>query len=333
MRRPTVHDVENALTSRHWFWPNRRGSEVNLGDELFRLVTAMFAAGVVLTLAAMAIQMTRASALSLQRFGLGFLTGQEWNPVRERFGALPFIYGTVVSSLLALLIAVPISLGVAVYITELAPSWIRRPLGFFVELLAAIPSVVYGLWGIFVLAPWLREDIEPGLVHSLGFFPLFRGTPSGFGMITGGLILSIMILPTIASISRDVMQAVPNTLREGALALGSTRWEMVRMAVLPYARSGIIGAIMLGLGRALGETMAVTMVIGNRAEISASLIDPSYTMASVIANEYTEASGDVYLAALSEIGLLLFAVTVALNSIARLLVWKIARTPGGAGRL
>jgi phosphate transport system permease protein len=287
----------------------------------------------VLTLAAMAIQMTRASALSLERFGLRFLVGREWDPVHELFGALPFIYGTVVSSLLALAIAVPISLGVAIYLAELAPPWIRRPLGFVVELLAAIPSVVYGLWGIFVLAPWLRGTVEPALERALGFLPLFRGTPRGVGMLAGGLILAIMILPTIASVSRDVMRAVPDTLREGALALGATRWETVRAAVLPQARSGIVGAIILGLGRALGETMAVTMVIGNRAEISASLFAPSYTMASVIANEYTEASSDLYLAALSEIGLLLFAVTLILNILARLLVWRVGRLPGGAGRL
>jgi phosphate transport system permease protein len=309
------------------------GGETNLGDRLFRLLTAVFAASAVLTLAAMAIQMTRASALSLHRFGLGFITGRDWNPVRETYGALPFIYGTVVSSLLALLIAVPVSLGVAIFLSELAPGWIRRSLGFVVELLAAIPSVVYGLWGIFVLAPWLRVTVEPGLERWLGFLPLFRGTPRGFGMLAGGIILSIMILPTIASVSRDVMRAVPNTLREGALALGATRWEVVRGVVLPAARSGVVGAIILGLGRALGETMAITMVIGNRAEISASLLDPAQTMASVIANEYTEASADLYLAALSEIGLLLFGVTVLLNIVARLLVWRVGRLPQGAGRL
>jgi phosphate transport system permease protein len=309
-----------------------RGGEANLGDRLFRLTTALFAAGAVLTLAAMAIQMTRASALSIERFGLGFLLGSEWDPVRERFGALPFIWGTLVSSLLALAIAVPVSLGVAVYLAELAPRWIRRPLGFVVELLAAIPSVVYGLWGIFVLAPWLRESVEPALARALGVLPLFRGTPRGIGMLAGGLILAIMILPTIAAVSRDVMRAVPNTLREGALALGATRWETVRAAVLPHARSGIAGAVILGLGRALGETMAVTMVIGNRAEISASLLAPAYTMASVIANEYTEAASDLYLAALSEIGLLLFAVTLLLNILARLLIWRVGRLPGGGGR-
>jgi phosphate transport system permease protein len=304
--------------------------EVNLGDRLFRLVTGMFAASVVLILAAMALQMTRASAASIEHFGLGFITGVDWDPVRDSFGALPFIYGTVVSSLLALLLAVPVSLGVAVYLAELAPPFVRRPLGFTVELLAAIPSVVYGLWGIFVLAPLLRERVEPPLGAALGFLPFFRGAPRGFGMLAAGLILAIMIVPTIASVSRDVMGAVPKVQREGALALGATRWETVRTAVIPYARSGIVGAVVLGLGRALGETMAVTMVIGNRAEISASLFDPSHTMASVIANEYAEASNALHLSALSELGLVLFAVTLLLNVAARLLVWRVGRLPAGA---
>lgn len=313
-------------------WGALLGAEANLGDRLFRLLTAAFAAGAVVLLAAMAFQMTRASAPSLSRFGLGFITGRHWDPVRDVFGALPFLFGTVASSLLALLFAVPVSLGVAIFLAELAPGWVRKPLGFIVELLAAIPSVVYGLWGIFVLAPWLRETVQPGLAMAFGSLPLFRGVPRGFGMLAGGVILAIMILPTIASVSRDVMLAVPSTYREGALALGATRWEAVRTAVLPHARSGIFGAVILGLGRALGETMAVTMVIGNRAEISASLFDPAATMASVIANEYTEASGDLHLSALSELGLLLFAVTVILNIVARLLVWKVARVPGGSRR-
>src|SRR4051812_29470642 len=300
-------------------------AEVNLGDRLFRWVTAAFAAGAIVALAAMAVQMTRASALSLSHFGPGFITSTDWDPVRDLYGALPYIYGTLLSSLLALLIAVPVSLGVAILLSELAPGWLLRPASFLVELLAAVPSVIYGLWGVFVLPPWLRESVQPPLQSALGFLPFFKGTPRGFGLMAGGMILAIMILPTISSVSREVMRAVPPTLREGALALGATRWEMVRTAVLPYARSGIVGAIILGLGRALGETMAVTMVIGNRAEISASLFAPSYTMASVIANEFTEASGDLYLAALSEIGLLLFVVTVLLNVIARLLVWRVAR--------
>jgi len=308
------------------------GGEGNLGDRIFRFVTGAFAAGTVLLLAAMALQMTRASALSLHRFGFSFITSTDWDPVQDRFGALAFVFGTVASSLLALAIAVPVALGVAILLAELAPSWVRKPLGFVVELLAAIPSVVYGLWGIFLLAPWLRDVVQPWLQKSLGFLPFFHGVPRGFGMLAGGLILAIMILPTIASVSRDVLRSVPGAYREGALALGATPWEAIRYAVLPNARSGIVGAVILGLGRALGETMAVTMVIGNRAGISLSLFDPSATLASVIANEYTEASGDLYLSALSELGLLLFGVTVVLNIIARLLVWRVGRMPGGARR-
>jgi len=327
-----VERMEGVVPARRSARPLWPGHDVNLGDRIFRLVTATFAAGAILTLAAMALQMTRASALSLHQFGFSFIVGTQWDPVRELYGALPFIYGTLVSSLLALLIAVPISLGVAVYLAELAPGWVRKPLGFTVELLAAIPSVVYGLWGIFVLAPWLRETVQPPLASAFGFLPLFTGTPRGFGMLAGALILAIMILPTIASVSRDVMRAVPLIYREGALALGATRWETVWSAVFPLARSGIVGATILGLGRALGETMAVTMVIGNRGEISASLFEPSATMASVIANEYTEAASDLYLSALSELGLLLFAVTVLLNIIARLLVWRVSRMPGAKVR-
>ena len=327
-----AEEAASPPRKRLWLRPRLLGPEVNLGDRVFRVITALFAAGAVATLLAMAIQMTRASTPSLHRFGLGFVVSNEWDPVHDAFGALPFIYGTVVSSLLALVIAVPVSLGVATYLAELAPGFVRRPLGFLVELLAAIPSVVYGLWGIFVLAPWLRDHVQPPLGAGLGFLPLFRGIARGYGMLAGGLILAIMILPTIASVCRDVMQAVPTVFREGALALGATRWEAVRTAVLPSARSGIVGAVVLGLGRALGETMAVTMVIGNRAEISASLFAPSATMASVIANEYTEASSDLYLSALSEIGLLLFAVTLLLNIIARLLVWRVSRLPGSAAR-
>ena len=332
MERAMPGQVETTLTARPGLWPFRLSREVNFGDRLFRLVTGLFAAGTIAILAAMALQMTRASAASIQRFGWSFVSGSDWDPVRETFGAWPFIYGTVVSSLLALAIAVPVAIGVASYLSELAPSFVTRPLGFVVELLAAIPSVVYGLWGIFVLAPWLRNSVEPLLSSTLGFLPLFRGSPRGFGMLAGGLILAIMILPTIASVSRDVMRAVPTVFREGALALGATRWETVRIAVLPMARSGIVGAVILGLGRALGETMAVTMLIGNRAEVSLSLFAPSATMASVIANEYAEASGDLYLSALSELGLLLFAVTVLLNIVARLLVFRVGKLPAGRVR-
>ena len=310
----------------------RFGREVNWGDFVFRRSTALVAALVIGALLAMAIAMVKGSWESILAFGLHFVVSSVWDPVRDIYGALPFIYGTIASSLLALAFAVPISLGVAIFLSELAPAWLRGPVGFLVELLAAVPSVVYGLWGIFALTPWLRESVEPFLARFLGFLPFFQGPQHGFGLLAGGIILAIMITPTISSVSREVLRAVPSALREGALGLGATPWEAVRVAVLPFARSGLVGATILGLGRALGETMAITMVIGNRAEISASLFAPSYTMASVIANEFTEATGSLYLSSLAEVGLLLFVVTVLLNIVARLLVWRVGRLPEG-GRL
>jgi phosphate transport system permease protein len=303
--------------------------EANLGDRAFRALTLFLAGSVVALLLAIATQLAIAATPAVKAFGLGFLTGTDWDPVHEHFGALPFIFGTVVSSLLALCIAVPIALGVAVFLTELAPQRLRGPAGFFVELLAAVPSVVYGLWGVFALGPLLRTTVEPWLEEHFGFLPFFRGPSQGIGMLAAAIILAIMILPTISSITREVLRSVPQQLKEGAMALGATRWEMLRGVVLPYARSGVVGAIILGLGRALGETMAVTMVIGNRAEISSSLFAPSYTMASVIANEFTEATDDLYVAALAEVGLLLFFVTLILNVLARLLVRGIRVPQGG----
>jgi len=263
---------------------------------------------------------------AIRAFGFSFLYTSTWDPVAERFGAVPFVFGTLVSSLLALLIAVPLGLGAAIYLAELAPRWMRSPMAFLVELVAAVPSVVYGLWGIFVLAPLLRTWVQPALGKTLGFLPLFQGPPYGVGMLAAGIVLAIMVVPFITAVGREVLLAVPNTQREAALALGATRWETTRIAVLRYGRSGLIGAILLGLGRALGETMAVTMVIGNRPEVAMSLFAPGYTMASVIANEFSEATSDLYLAALVEIGLLLLVVTVIVNGFARLLVWSV----GGA---
>lgn len=302
----------------------------NLGDRVFSGLATLFGFLVLLLPAVMLVELASSSKLSFNAFGVGFLSGTTWDPVREQFGAWPFIYGTVVSSLIALVIAVPISLGVAIFLSELAPHRIRRPLGFLVELLAAIPSVVYGFWGMFVLVPLLRETVEPWLIERFGFIPLFRGEPLGFGMLAAGLILAIMIVPTIASISREVLRAVPDTQREAAVGLGATPWDTIRFAVLPSARSGIVGAIILGLNRALGETMAVTMVIGNRPKVSASILDPGYTMASVIANEFAEADSDIYLSSLAEIGLLLFGVAVVLNLIARWLVGSVKKQ--GRGR-
>jgi phosphate transport system permease protein len=268
---------------------------------------------------------------AIRAFGLRFLVTSRWDPVAGEFGALPFIYGTLLSSLLALLIAVPLSLGAAIFLAELAPAWIRPPVAFLIEMLAAVPSVVYGLWGIFVLVPWLRDWVQPALATTLGFLPLFQGPPYGIGMLAAGLILAIMVVPYITSVSREVLLAVPGSQREAALGIGATRWEATRIAVLRYGRSGLIGAILLGLGRALGETMAVTMVIGNRPEIAASLFAPGYTMASVLANEFTEATSDLYVSALVEIGLLLLAITVLVNGLARLLVWSVGG-PARGGR-
>lgn len=306
-----------------------RSGAANRGDRVFRWMVTAAAVAILILVVLIAFKMVDASSTAIRAFGFSFLTGTTWDPVFKEFGALPFLYGTLVSSLLAMIIGGPIALGAAIYLSELAPDWLRNPLSFMVELLAAIPSVVYGLWGIFVLAPILRSAVEPFLGRTLGFLPLFQGPPYGVGMLAGGLILAIMIIPTVAAVSRDVMAAVPNTQREALLALGGTRWETIQLTVLPYARSGIIGATILGLGRALGETMAVTMVIGNRPEISASLFAPSYTMASVIANEFTEATYDLYLGALVEVGLVLFGVTLLLNGLARLLVWRVAYGPTG----
>lgn len=258
---------------------------------------------------------------------LSFVRGQNWDPVRESFGALPFIYGTLVTSAIAIAVTVPIAVGLAIFLLEMAPSRLQRLVSLPLELLAAIPSVVYGLWGIFVLVPWLREVVEPLLGSTLGFLPLFRGPPIGLGYLAGGLILSVMILPTIASVSIEVLKTVPGSLREAALALGATRWEAIRMAVLPYCRAGLLGAVLLGLGRALGETMAVTMVIGNSPEIHASMFAPGYTLPAVIANEFADATSAVHSGALAALALILFAITLVLNSIARLLVRAVARGP------
>lgn len=299
----------------------------NAGDAVFRGLMFGAALLILLIVGVMIIALAVESLPSIREFGFGFLTSREWNPIKNEFGALPFIYGTVVSSLVALLISVPLSLGIAVFLVEQAPTFLSRPITFVVELLAAIPSVVYGLWGIFVLAPFLRVHVEPQLARWLGWLPLFQGTVTGIGMLTGGIILAIMVTPIISAVVRDVLAAVPNSQREAALALGATKWETTRV-VLVNGAPGIAGAVMLGLGRALGETMAVTMVIGNRAQISASLFAPSYTIASAIANEFTEATGKIHLSALVELGLILFFVTFVVNGLARLLVWNVTRKSG-----
>ncbi len=296
-----------------------------LGDRIYTIAITGSALLIPVLLLALAIALLEAGWPALKQFGFSFLTTSEWDPVNGRFGAAPAIYGTIVSSAIALVIATPLALGVAVFLSEFAPSWLRQPVAFVVDLLAAIPSVVYGLWAIFVLEPLMRHPIVPFLRDTLhlGVLPIFSGAAYGPGMLTAGLILSIMILPYISAVSREVLLAVPRSQREAALALGATRWEMIRDAVVPYAKSGIIGGIILGLGRALGETMAVTMVIGNTHDISASLLAPGYTMASLIANEFSEATSDMHLSALMAVGFVLFVITIIVNMIAR---WLVSRT-------
>ena len=297
------------------------------GDRVYRAAITGFACCVPLLLILIAWQIATAAWPSFRDFGFGFLTSSEWDVAKSQFGAAPAIYGTVVSSVLALILATPLALGVAIFLSEFAPPWLRQPVAFLVDLLAAIPSVVYGLWGIFVLVPLLRSHVMPFLRDTLhlGNTPLFSGPAYGQSMLAGGLILAIMVLPYISAISREVLLAVPRSQREAALALGATKWEMIWDAVLPYARSGIVGGVILGLGRALGETMAVTMVIGNRHEIAASLFAPGYTMASLIANEFAEATNDLHLSALMGVGAVLFAVTIIVNAIARYLVWQVTK--------
>jgi phosphate transport system permease protein len=300
-------------------------------DRVFRTLLTLSALAIPLSLLTLVIMLVDGAWPAIAKFGLGFATSSVWNPVTGEFGAFPLIVGTLVTSAVALLMAVPLSLGVAVYLTEFAPPAIRKPVAMVIELLAAIPSVVYGLWGVFVLMPVLRHSVFPFLRHVLGFLPFFQGVIYGPSVLAASVILAIMIMPFIMSVSREVLLAVPNTQREAALALGATRWEAVRTAIVPYARSGIIGAIILGLGRALGETMAVTMLIGNQHQISASLFAPGYTMASVIANEFREVQGALHGAALTYVALLLFVVTVLVNAGARLLIWRVSRgaAPGG----
>jgi phosphate transport system permease protein len=311
------------------FLQSRGNSSV--ADSTFRWVMLLCALSIFAIVALIANELVMNSKLTLAKFGFKFFFGRGWDPVNENFGALPFIYGTLVSSLVALVLAVPLAVGVAVFLTEMCPKALRGILSFLTELLAAIPSVVYGLWAIFVLVPLLRGYVDPILIKLLGWTGLFTAPDFGIGMFAAGVILAIMILPIISSLTREVMTAVPHTQREAVLALGATRWEMIRMGVLRNARIGIVGSVILGLGRALGETMAVAMVIGSSPTISKSLLAPAATMASVIANEFAEASDDTYRSALIEIGLALFLVTIVVNALARLLVWAVTRgTPARA---
>jgi phosphate transport system permease protein len=305
---------------------------LRLGDAAFRHMTRAAAIGVLLLLSSVIAALIDGSLPALRTFGFGFLTSQRWNPVTENFGALAPIYGTLVTSFIAMLIAVPVGLMIAFFLTELCPQWLRRPIGMAIELLAGIPSIIYGIWGLFVFAPFLQETLQPFLIETLGnvpgIAPLFSGPPYGIGVLTAGLILAIMVLPFVTSISRDVFEAVPAVLKEAAYGVGCTTWEVARHVVLPYARVGVIGGVMLGLGRALGETMAVTFVIGNAHRISASLLAPGTTISAAIANEFTEAVGDLYTSSLIALGLILFVITFIVLAIARYMLQRIERRIG-----
>ena len=312
---------------------SRRLGRLRIGDALFRLSTRAAAFAVLAVLAGVILALVMGALPALRTFGFEFLTAQRWNPVTEKFGALAPIYGTLVTSLIAMLIAVPVGLLIAMFLTELCPLWLRRPIGIAIELLAGIPSIIYGIWGLFVFAPFLQGTLQPFLIYAFGHVPLldalFAGPPYGIGMLTAGLILAVMVLPFITSISRDVFEAVPPVLKEAAYGLGCTTWEVVRNVVVPYARVGIIGGIMLGLGRALGETMAVTFVIGNAHRISASILAPGTTISATIANEFTEAVGDLYTSSLIALGLILFVITFLVLAVARYMLMRLERRIGG----
>jgi phosphate transport system permease protein len=300
--------------------PTAKPAVSHFGDRAFKGLTLMMALSVFVLIVLIGYELAHGSLATMRLFGWHFLVSSDWNPVDEKYGALPFIFGTVASSAIGLVIAVPLSIATAVYLTELAPLWIRQPLTIFIELLAAVPSVILGLWGIFVMVPWLSLHVYPLLQKSLGFLPLFQGPIYGPCILSAGIIIAIMILPIITSVSREILRSVPGLQREAAYALGATRWEVTRIAVLSYAKKGLFGAVILGLGRALGETMAVTMVIGNSPQIAKSVFAPGYTLASVVANEFSEATTDTYLSALFEIGLVLLGVTVLVNALAQLLL-------------
>ena len=301
-------------------------------DAAFERLTRFFALLVFSLLAAILVSLLIGSRVTLEKFGLGFLTNVAWDPVKDDFGAVVPIYGTLVTSLIAMLIGIPVSFGIALFLTELSPAWLKRPLGTAIELLAAIPSIIYGMWGLFVFAPLFQAHLQPKLVDSLGAIPgigaLFEGPPLGIGMLTAGLILSIMVIPFITAVMRDVFELVPPLLKESAYGLGSTTWEVVWRVVLPYTKVGVVGGIMLGLGRALGETMAVTFVIGNAHQLAISLMAPGNSIASALANEFTEAVGDVYFSALIELGLILFLITTVVLALSKLLLLRLARQEG-----
>jgi phosphate transport system permease protein len=311
---------------------NRAVKTFASGDAFFRRLTQSAALFVLVILGGVIVSLIEGSIPALREFGLGFFTSQVWNPVTDKYGALAAVYGTVVTSIIALAIAIPVGLGIAIFLTELCPQWLRRPVGTAIELLAGIPSIIYGIWGLFIFAPFLQQYVQPALIASFGHVPLlssvFAGPPYGIGVLTASLILAIMVLPFITSISRDVFETVPPMLKESAYGLGATKWEVMRNVVIPFTRVGVIGGIMLGLGRALGETMAVTFVIGNAHKISASLIAPGTTISATIANEFTEAVGDLYTSSLIALGLILFVITFIVLAFARIMLMRLERKAG-----
>jgi len=309
-----------------------RWSSSRSADRVFEGIAAAFAGAIILVVALIAWELWTGSALSRAKFGFGFITSSTWDPANEVYGAAPYIFGTVVTSLVALVLAAPLGIGASIFLVELAPKWLRAPVGFLVEMLAAIPSVIYGLWAIFVLVPIVRSDIEPFLGDHLGFIPLFKGRPYGVGILTASLVLAIMVLPTITAIAQAVLSTVPRNIRDGAYGLGATRWEVITGVTLPYARGGIVGALILGLGRALGETMAVTMVIGNNAQITSSLFGLGDSLASVIANQFADAQSNLFRSTLIELGLILFCVSVVLNLLARVIVARMSNQSGSGRR-
>ncbi len=312
--------------------PDPKSNNMYLQDLVFRSIARFFAFLVLAILLGIIVSLVYGSIPAMQKFGFGFLTSSEWNPVTEEFGALVPIVGTLVTSAIALLVGVPVSFGIALFLTELSPNWLKRPLGTAIELLAAIPSIIYGMWGLFVLAPLFADHVQPWLISSLGALPLigsvFKGPPQGIGVLTAGFVLAIMVIPFIASVMRDVFEIVPPVLKESAYGLGCTTWEVVRNIVLPYTKVGVIGGIMLGLGRALGETMAVTFLIGNAHQLNASILAPGNSIASALANEFTEAVGDLYTSALIELGLILFVITFIVLALAKLMLLQLAKGEG-----
>lgn len=303
-----------------------------VGDTLFRYLAKSCALLLLCLVALMAWQLVHYAWPAVEHLGLGFLTSSEWDPVANRFGAAASLWGTVAASSIAMLVAVPVSLGVAIFLTQLAPGFLRRPIGLAVELLAAIPSIIYGLWGLFVLSPWLAEHVQPWMTAHLGGIPyvglLFQGPPMGIGLFTAGLVLSIMVIPFMASLLCDLFNSVPATLKEASFGLGATRWEMITQIIIPFTKVGVVGSFMLGLGRALGETMAVTFVVGNSHRLAAGLFNPGSTIASTLANEFTEATGEIYLSSLMYLGLVLFALTFVVLIIARLMLWRLSYGEG-----